>query len=418
MDYTKFFSLAVGSESQQPYAYQIRLATEPFQDRVIRVPTGGGKTAAAVLAWLYRLTKTDSVNTPRRLVYMLPMRSLVQQTSGEAKAWLANLGIAHETEICELLGGDSDLRAKQRHWIAHPERPFLMIGTIDLLLTAALNRGYAISRYRWPAAFGLLHHDALWVVDETQLMGNAVATVSQLTHFRSVFRTWRPVFTWWMSATQEREWLHTVDYKSAPDVLPDQLDLEELRKDLGKRYTAEKPLTKLKALTGSEVLIRRAPKKLTLVVHNTVRRAQELFQDLQNPEAPVATKKKKAQQIVTRPELLLIHSRFRLRERRTQFEKLIAADAALRGKAMSFSDHVWLDRVREHGLVVAATQVIEAGLDISAEVLLTEIAPWTSMVQRLGRLKREGLQVANAYWVDKKDPAPYAARPLLQLAPD
>ena len=40
--------------------------------------------------------------------------------------------------------------------------------------------------------------------------------------------------------------------------------------------------------------------------------------------------------------------------------------------------------------VVVATQVIEAGVDLSADVLFTEACPWPSLVQRLGRLARRG----------------------------
>ena len=40
-----------------------------------------------------------------------------------------------------------------------------------MLLSRALNRGYGMSRYRWPMHFGLLNNDCLWVMDEVQLMG-------------------------------------------------------------------------------------------------------------------------------------------------------------------------------------------------------------------------------------------------------
>ena len=49
--------------------------------------------------------------------------------------------------------------------------------------------------------------------------------------------------------------------------------------------------------------------------------------------------------------------------------------------------------VNDHpGLIVVSTQVIEAGIDVSGVRLWSEIAPWPSDVQRLGRLNREGRQ--------------------------
>ena len=52
--------------------------------------------------------------------------------------------------------------------------------------------------------------------------------------------------------------------------------------------------------------------------------------------------------------------------------------------------------------IVVATQAVEAGVDISAAVLFTEIAPWSSMVQRFGRANRyaELDDGADVRWID------------------
>ena len=54
-----------------------------------------------------------------------------------------------------------------------------------MMLSRALNRGYAAPRARWPVDFGLLQHDALWVLDEIQLMDVGLATSAQLGAFRA-----------------------------------------------------------------------------------------------------------------------------------------------------------------------------------------------------------------------------------------
>ena len=74
----RFDGFFQGATGHPPYDYQRLLASEPVQSHLIHVPTGAGKTAAAVLAWLWRL-KVDRDNTPRRLIYCLPMRVLVEQ---------------------------------------------------------------------------------------------------------------------------------------------------------------------------------------------------------------------------------------------------------------------------------------------------------------------------------------------------
>jgi len=56
----------------------------------------------------------------------------------------------------------------------------------DALCAAAINRGYGMSRYRWPMHFGSLNNDCLWVMDETQLMG--VASRAARSSMRFVMR--------------------------------------------------------------------------------------------------------------------------------------------------------------------------------------------------------------------------------------
>jgi CRISPR-associated endonuclease/helicase Cas3 len=159
---------------------------------LINIPTGLGKTAAVVLAWLWNRVHLKSEKWPRRLVYCLPMRTLVEQTEREVRTWLVRLARKHTKprdgsqlrwlalhSPVILMGGE-----EKTDWDLHPERPAILIGTQDMLLSRALNRGYGMSRYRWPMHFGLLNNDCLWVMDETQLMGVGIETSAQLDGFR------------------------------------------------------------------------------------------------------------------------------------------------------------------------------------------------------------------------------------------
>ena len=49
------------------------------------------KTAAVVLAWVCKRRIVRDEKTPRRLVYCLPMRVLVEQTQRSIDGWLKNL---------------------------------------------------------------------------------------------------------------------------------------------------------------------------------------------------------------------------------------------------------------------------------------------------------------------------------------
>lgn len=437
MDFDTFFQKATRVEGQlerSPFPYQRSLATAEVLPQLIDIPTGAGKTAAVILAWLWRRRFAEEAvrqATPRRLVYCLPMRTLVEQTEAAAQTWLRNLGQDADVRVHILMGGE-----KAEDWDVHPERDTILIGTQDMLLSRALNRGYGMSRYRWPMHFGLLNNDCLWVLDEIQLMGSGLATSTQLQAFRDKFGAWGPdkgpVKTLWMSATLQRDWLGTVDFKERVAELPCMGLSDDDRQSLSKRLEARKHIDSTPCASAEEtrkiaMLVKETHqqhKALTLAVINTVERAQMLYEALAKMyEQPVAkTRRRKSSMPETtgstpeKPELLLIHSRFRPPDRQDRNQKLTRADHVCRGEplpSLTDPEQLWVESVRQHGLIVIATQVVEAGVDVSAKTLFTELAPWPSLVQRFGRCNRFGeYEEAQVFWIDvaagKKDSAaPY-----------
>ena len=202
-----FKAVANGS---QPYPWQRELASdgEPHS-RLIRIPTGMGKTLGVLVTWLLHRVEERNRNWPTRLVWCLPMRTLVEQTESEAHKLLAELKLVDRVDVHVLMGG-----VEAKHWYDKPEKPAILIGTQDMLLSRALNRGYAMGRAAWPRAFGLLNTDAFWVMDEVQLMGVGLATSAQLQAFNEQDRTEKetadkPRCTWWMSATLQPKWLES-----------------------------------------------------------------------------------------------------------------------------------------------------------------------------------------------------------------
>lgn len=393
MDYAEFFRMAAGLP--QPYDYQRRLAVEDWPD-LLDIPTGLGKTAAVVMAWLWkrgwrqdtRKEAPDS-NTPRRLVWSLPMRVLVEQTGDNVERWLRELGILGQAgegkvSVHVLMGGESDLKS----WAEHPEEDMILIGTQDMLLSRALMRGYGVSRYQWPIHFALLHNDAFWVFDEVQLMGAALATSTQLDAFRRAFRLGVRSRSLWVSATLRTDWLATVDMRPHLGSLVPLGLSDEDRAQAEDRLHATKTLHQAPLSLDSEnakqkggqyveklcdlVLDRHDATAQTLVILNNVARAQSLFRLLQKRREHNGD--------------LLIHARFRAKERAEQ--------------TMRLRDEGVTDRI------VVATQAIEAGVDLSSKLLISELAPWSSMVQRFGRCNRKGEHNeagADVLWIDVED---------------
>ncbi|HXF94902.1 MAG TPA: DEAD/DEAH box helicase [Gemmatimonadales bacterium] len=395
MSYRDFFKRATG---HWPYPYQERLATAADLPDLLSVPTGLGKTAAVVVAWLWRRRAAPEelrLRTPRRLVYCLPMRVLVEQTHACVVSWLERLGWTDGVRVAVLMGGE-----ESDEWDLYPEDDAILIGTQDMLLSRALNRGYGASRYRWPIQFGLLHTDCLWVYDEVQLMGAGLATSAQLAAFRRCLaargsdpgRSGDRCHSLWMSATLQRDWLRTVDFDGEVESLAlHELGPEDAKvPEAAKRLQATKRLEQARARLGDiralaeEVLEAHRPGSRTIVVVNTVRRARDLFAELSKrlvrTQGPQRSRRRRARNgavmvpgTQSGPHLVLLHSRFRPSDRRRQID---AALAPVDGGGP--------------GTIVVSTQVIEAGVDVTSTTLFTEIAPWASLVQRFGRCNRAG----------------------------
>lgn len=387
MNFEEVFKTAT---KHPPYPYQARLATGAELSQFVDIPTGLGKTAAVVLSWVFRRRFSENMRdqTPRRLVYCLPMRTLVEQTKNEAILWLHRL---------ELLGGNVTLKEEagreevesyapswddpskiavtvlmggvdKDDWDSYPERDAIIIGTQDMLLSRALNRGYGMSRYRWPMHFGLLNNDCLWVMDEVQLMGVGVETSAQLDAFRGQLGAEGATLSVWMSATLGQEQIETVDHPKplAGWVCTSLGNTDFANPTLQKRDDAKKSVNRTSVILTKEseeesyakdaavlLISKHKCNTLTLAIVNTVERAQAIYSAL-------------LERGRTEQDTTLLHSRFREPERKERMELL--------GKAG--------DRI------IVATQVVEAGMNMSAHTLVTELAPWPSLVQRFGRCNR------------------------------
>lgn len=390
--YVEFFS---DLTERQPFPYQLNYARDPFSHTLLTVPTGLGKTDAVLLPWLYAQSKADAA-APTRLIIVLPRQNLTSQTAVNTQKRVDAAGLTVRVRVLELMAGSGDNDESLQ-----PDQPAIIVCTQDLYFSRALNRGYARRPPRWPIDFALYNQDCLIVLDEIQLMDDALATSTQLAAFRERFGTvgTAPPCVW-MSATVDPAWLQTVDF----DISPRHIKLspaDEEQPIVQERFHATKALGRAPDECRSPqgcaafVLERHRPGTRSIVIANTVARAREIFTDVR----------------AKFPGAILLHSRFRPVDRKAASSRLIGSIPA-------------------EDQIVVATQVIEAGIDITSRMLITDAAPWGSMVQRFGRVNRYGNDAdSEIWWVDRpsyakqKDPnstAPYAAedveRALTRLA--
>jgi CRISPR-associated endonuclease/helicase Cas3 len=362
--YAQFFRRITDNEI---LPYQQRYSSDPFSPTLLVVPTGLGKSDAVLLPWLYAKACGDTA--PTRLIIVLPRQNLTAQTAKNARKRCKAAGLENQIRVLELMAGSDD-----NNEILRPDGPAIIVATQDLYFSRALNRGYARRPPRWPIDFALYNQDCLVVLDEIQLMDDALATSTQMAAFRDRFGIFGCAPTVWMSATVNPVWLQTIDFLKHPREIG--LEVDDLEKGIvKKRVHAPKSLAlapeSCRTPSGCAAFAfeRHQPGTRTLVMANTVPRAREIF-------AALRTKF---------PSTVLLHSRFRPFDRKDS-AKLFSCPIEMEGQ------------------IVVSTQVLEAGVDITSRLLIADVAPWGSMVQRFGRVNRYGEDVSpEIWWVDKPE---------------
>jgi len=184
-----------------PFPWQQELfnrlvAGEDNWPRTCDIPTGLGKTAVIAI-WLIALAysvkeRVASLRIPRRLVYVVNRRTVVDQSTGEAESLRQRLNIEGELsdedravlqELQQLLRtlcsrddtevlAISTLRgqfADNREWSADPARPAIIVGTVDMIGSRLLFSGYGVGFKAKPLHAGFLGQDVLLIHDEAHL---------------------------------------------------------------------------------------------------------------------------------------------------------------------------------------------------------------------------------------------------------
>ena len=362
MQYEQFFRHI---NQRDPFPYQQRFGVAEPQSSQLMIPTGGAKTLAVLMRWLWRHHQGLPVAT--RLVVVEPMRVLVSQIVSECERIVEASGL--DIGVHRLMGGDVD-----NSWIDYPTQAAIIVGTQDQVLSRCLMRGYASSRWSWPKHFALLHNDCEYFIDETQLMGPGYSTTAWLAVLRAEQETFgSPVVVTWASATLDPTPLEVAELDLKEWTL-EPADYQHL--ELGSRINRLKRLRAANTKLGSdsdkfaqalaaEVLENHEPDTLSLVILGQVDRALKTYQQLRDAGIPTR----------------LLHGRFRRCDRQSLTEGLL-----------------------EFKGILVSTQVVEAGVDLDARRLYTDLSSWASFVQRAGRCgRRATYPTADIYWINAEN---------------
>lgn len=376
----------------QLYKYQKRVRELVLAGRsvILQAPTGAGKTRAALTPFIDTYWDDLSNSFPKKCVYIVPMRVLANQFTEELREKAEKYKRIFRREL--VIG-----RQTGEYREAPEFRQPLIFATIDQVLSSWLLHPYSLSQRKGNLNAGAFVGSYL-VFDEFHLF-DPDSTLPTTLHMLKTLQGVSPFVL--MTATFSAEMLASLAQTlNAEPVLLTAEELAEIpaqRKDrryqthpdsLTLRDENKRTLANPAAIEHILACHQAQPDRpRTLVVCNQVERAQAVYQALR-ALAP------------TDVHVELLHSRFLRADRQTK-EKGIQQEF---GKVQ--------DQHAVQSLIVVATQVVEVGLDISAAVLHTELAPASAILQRAGRCARyagESGQV-HVYWLPQDGLQPYGER--------
>ena len=321
-----------------------QLAADRLPARALLLAScGSGKTLAA-----WRWIKARAAIRPvARAIFLYPTRATATEGFRDYVSWApeADAALVHGTSAYELAGlfeDPSDPR-HGRDYTAE-DRLFALAYWPRRIFSATVDQflGFLQHSYRSACLLPLLV-DSVIVVDEVHSFDRSL--FSAMKRFLKSFNL--PVLCMTASLPPQRQKdLEECGLQRFPDDAERFADLQAM---------AEMPRYKATCLAGEEAAYRAATEargrgKRVLWVVNTVARCQRIAKAL---------------------GAVCYHSRFTLEDRNRRHKEVISAFR------------------RGGGPVLAVTtQVCEMSLDLDAEVLLSETAPITALIQRMGRCNR------------------------------
>lgn len=356
MDVNEFYKSTFKIAS--PYKHQLgvweKLKNNQFP-LLIKAPTGSGKTEAILAPFLNQFIERNFAIAPR-LIYTLPMRVLVNSVAKRIRDYAEKLNLGISVEVQH---GDV------------PNSPFfisdIVVITLDQFLygfaRASKQVGYHIDIPAGAIASSLV------VFDEAHMYRDGFTFSIMRALMEILSKSEIPFVV--MTATMPKSLEDSLFENIKIDDKTITTDSFDLGNSASISIRNEPIYNEEDGVNIDKELYEKIKNKKTLIVLNQVKRVQKVYEKI----------KQRLDSDEDKPlyEIVLLHSRF-TRTDRERHENTALSIMTTKENEENIS--------KKKSKIVISTQVLEAGMDFSAELLITELAPADSIVQRAGRCAR------------------------------
>ena len=354
----------IEEKSMKPFTWQkFQEEADNLPDRALLISAcGSGKTLAA-----WRWIKSRLNHRPAaRVIFLYPTKATASEGFRDYVSWAPEGMLLHSSSNFDLQGmfeSPEDKRESNNFLVE--DRLFALAYWHRKIFSATIHQflGFMQNSYRSICLLPLLA-DSVVVIDEVHSFDQPL--FSALKQFLGNFNIPVLCMTATLPMVRQKDLIHC-GLRIFPE---DPSSFEDLHKITNAARYFIRYLSDGKEEAEIVACNARSNGKKVLWVVNTVERCQLLAKNL---------------------DALCYHSRFRLEDRKKRHNEIIKA-------------------FKEEGepLLAITTQVCEMSLDLDADVLISEVAPITSMIQRMGRCNRHlKRQTGEVYFYNPEDEKPY-----------